>query len=210
MITFIMSLCSLQMLGALPQAQELSYSQLLSQTYDLRHLCELPAADERSEQLRLVVEDGQLEYEIAGPAVVTRLFIDATAGKINLDFAEDSFVIDLSDTSKLATAPLVADYGNATSITLPLTIAANATLRVNASAASYVELDIWYPGSAYSLPDSSNKFLRTQRDAIKRTIEVFVNNQHPVTMLSPNPQKVGATYDRSKDLPQSTTNGDCR
>lgn len=205
-----MSLCSLQMLGALPQAQELSYSQLLSQTYDLRHLCELPAADERSEQLRLVVEDGQLEYEIAGPAVVTRLFIDATAGKINLDFAEDSFVIDLSDTSKLATAPLVADYGNATSITLPLTIAANATLRVSASAASYVELDVWYPGSAYSLPDSSNKFLRTQRDRIKRTIEVFVNNQHPVTMLSPNPQKIGATYYRSKDLSPSTTNGEFR
>ncbi|MDA9860409.1 DUF2961 domain-containing protein [Planctomycetota bacterium] len=210
MITFIMSLCSLQMLGALPQAQELSYSQLLSQTYDLRHLCELPAADERSEQLRLVVEAGQLEYEITGPAVVTRLFIDAVAGKINLDFAEDSFVMDLSDTSKLATAPLVVDYGNATSMTLPLTIAANATLRVSASAASYVELDVWYPGSAYSLPDSSNKFLRTQRDRIKRTIEVFVNNQHPVTMLSPNPQKIGATYYRSKDLPPSTTNGEFR
>ena len=210
MITFIMSLCSLQMLGALPQAQELSYSQLLSQTYDLRHLCELPAADERSEQLRLVVEAGQLEYEITGPAVVTRLFIDAVAGKINLDFAEDSFVMDLSDTSKLATAPLVVDYGNATSMTLPLTIAANATLRVSASAASYVELDVWYPGSAYSLPDSSNKFLRTQRDKIKRTIEVFVNNQHPVTMLSPNPQKIGATYYRSKDLPPSTTNGEFR
>ena len=198
------------MLGALPQAQELSYSQLLSQTHDLRHLCELPAADERSEQLRLVVEDGQLEYEIAGPAVVTRLFIDATAGKINLGFAEDSFVMDLSDTSKLATAPLVANYGNATSITLPLTIAANATLRVSASAASYVELDVWYPGSAYSLPDSSNKFLRSQRDAIKRTIEVFVNNQHPVTTLSPNPQKIGATYYRSKDLPPSSTDGDFR
>lgn len=210
MITFIMSLCSLQMLGALPQAQELSYSQLLSQTYDLRHLCELPAADERSEQLRLVVEAGQLEYEITGPAVVTRLFIDAVAGKINLDFAEDSFVMDLSDTSKLATAPLVVDYGNATSMTLPLTIAANATLRVSASAASYVELDVWYPGSAYSLPDSSNKFLRTQRDRIKRTIEVFVNNQHPATMLSPNPQKIGATYCRSKDLPPSSTNGEFR
>ena len=210
MITFIMSLCSLQMLGALPQAQELSYSQLLSQTYDLRHLCELPAADERSEQLRLVVEAGQLEYEITGPAVVTRLFIDATAGKINLDFAEDSFAMDLSDTSKLAAAPLIVNYGNATSMTLPLTIAANATLRVSASAASYVELDTWYPGSAYSLPDSSNKFLRTQRDKIKRTIEVFVNNQHPVTMLSPNPQKIGATYYRSKEMPPSTTNGEFR
>jgi len=175
--------CSLQMLGVSPQAQELSYSQLLNQTYDLRHLCELPAADERSEQLHLVVEDGQLEYEIVGPAVVTRLFIDATAGKINLDFAEDSLAIDLSDTSKLATAPLVADYGNATSITLPLTVAANATLRVSASAASYVELDVWYPGPSYSLPDSSNKFLRSQRDAIKRTIEVFVQNQHPVATL---------------------------
>ena len=202
--------CSLQMLGASPQVQELSYSQLLNQTYDLRHLCELPAAGERSEQLRLIVEDGQLEYEIVGPAVVTRLFIDATEGSINLDFAENSLVIDLSDTSKLAPAPLVADYGNATSITLPLTVAANATLRVNASAASYAELDVWYPGPSYSLPDSSDKFLRSQRDAIKRTIEVFVQNQHPVTTLSPNPKKIGAVYFRSKDLPPSTTNGEFR
>ena len=211
MITFIMSLtCSLQMLGASPQAQELSYLQLLSQTHDLRHLCELPAADERSEQLHLVVEDGQLEYEITGPAVITRLFIDATAGKINLDFAEDSLVIDLSDTSKLATAPLVADYGNATSITLPLTIAANATLRVSTSTASYIELDVWYPGLLYSLPDSSNKFLRSQRDAIKRTTEIFVQNQHPETNLTPNPKKIGAAYFRSEDLPPSTTDGEFR
>jgi len=202
--------CSLQMLGVSPQTQELSYSQLLNQTYDLRHLCELPAADERSEHLRLGVEDGQLEYEIVGPAVVTRLFIDATAGNINLDFAEDSLTIDLSDTSKLATAPLVADYGNATSITLPLTVAANATLRVHAPSASYVELDVWYPGLSYSLRDSSNKFLRSQRDVIKRTIEVFVQNQHPFTTLIPNPKKTGTAYLRSKDLPPSGTNGEFR
>ncbi len=211
MISFITSLtCSLSLLSVLAQAQELSYSQLLDRTHDLRYLCEMPLPGERSEQLRLAVDAGSLEYSITGPAVISRIFVDSTSGELAIDFGATKLLVDLGDVKRLVAAPLATNYGNATVISLPITIAADAKLTVSGTTASHLDIDVWYPAKGAVLPNSNNKFLRSQRRAIDGTIRVLVANDRPVTLLVPNPKKTGVAYFRSAELPPSSTNGEFR
>ncbi|MBC8369736.1 MAG: DUF2961 domain-containing protein [Planctomycetes bacterium] len=213
MINFVMSLACSFMLFSTPvqaQSQELSYSQLLLRTHDLRYLCELPAADERTERLRLDVVDGQVEHVINGPAVISRLFVDAVDGSVVISYNDDQLEINLSDTSKIAAAPLISNLGSATAFSLPITVASNATVSLKSTTAQHLDLDIWYPGMGVTLPNSSNKFLRSQRRDIRRTVELLVANQNPSATTVPDPKKIGAAYFRSADRPPSSTNGNFR
>ena len=211
MISLVMSLtCSLSLLGALPQSQELSYSQLLERTYDLRFMCELPADGERSEQLRLEVADQEFEYVINGPAVITRVFTDSATGAFSVELNGDDFNAELSSLEEFIAAPFSNNYGNAVSINLPISIAKNATVRLAGSTATHIDLDVWYPALGASLVDSGNEFLKGQRRSIKAASDVFASNQRPVATFSPNPKKIGVSYFRSPELPPSSTNGEFR